>query len=264
MPSLFQQPPNASLTLWQETLVLDAIDQQLTSCGTISELRLNRLPESMCKRCRIAIRCTIEAFLESSSLKHAGIDAPAWFRGLRFYPDSSTEQVLDNVMWHAALFDNAGLRISAVPPLSSAERGLGEEDATRYVMLLLFVLARSTLKEHANLAVVRQRLASHFLTNEWWSSLWEHVRARMEAEQVGGPQRGGWHSAVRDTVTSEIREHVRLLFNSSTPAPNHTDRVDFTTCSDESCYFCNCRTCIHLTSAWGPLPPRSGADGAGQ
>lgn len=250
-----------TLTAYQQARVFDAIDGQL-SCGTVSERRLNQLPQLLCGRCRLAVRAAVEAYLESSGRRHVVIDAPEWFRTVRFcfHTFPSLTSVL-GVMWQAAILDNAGLPIEAVPALSAVpggsaaeacpvdtrtggesgpsdrrffSEGLSSVDATRHVFLVLFVLARSLLGEEGSLAAVGAHVKGHLRTNARWAIFARHLSSAPRADQV----EVRFNSAMRATTAEEIRNILELFCDSSP-----TGTVMFRNpCSDSGC-------CLHVTPA---------------
>jgi len=277
VPSPFDQLADPTPTPWQQTLVFDALDR-LLSCGTASEKRLAKLPPAVCERCRLAVRAAVEAYLESSSRHHAGVDALEWFRGVPYFYSKGTSGVLD-VMWQAVFADHTGFHIDAVwacpvasggtsPPAttslpghstgSAESRGCGDPrvfvgfdraEATQRVLLLLFVVARSLLGAAEDLSAVRERVVSHLHATPWWTVYARHFDAQQAAKQQQSIF--DFNLALRATTTEEVRNILQLLLAAkatrTTAAP--------TACGIAGCPVAAGELLLRTDDAWRPPSP---------
>lgn len=144
--------------------------------GTIPDVRLRPLLEDLCGKCGTAARAAVEAFLESSDRRHAGVPGADWFAGtLGFGPWGLSEVVLQS-MRQAVFVDNTGLPIESRPPLSAdgdaaaatAAQTSAGKDVSDDVLTLLFLLSRSLLGGVDALEGVRRRVVTALDRPHWW------------------------------------------------------------------------------------------------
>ncbi|KAK1864601.1 hypothetical protein I4F81_007146 [Pyropia yezoensis] len=262
--SPFRLQPVQSLTPWQETLVLDAIDG-LVASGTIPEPRFAKLPRGICDLCLLSLRSAVEAFLESSSRRHAGVSAREWFHGVRFHWTLKMDTIL-HFLWQAAFCDNDGLRIDVTPAKTPPEtqpatpaHELDVTEATRHVLMLLFLLSRSMLGGAPALRDVRHRVEDHLHSNVWWESYWQHFVPPPGDDGLNDPAAHQTvDDALRATVTTEVRSILQLLL----VGVEDESLIEVPTCGTNECWLEEWPLIVARLPTWVPPPPCDHCDRA--
>lgn len=238
--------------------ILDAIDDCLSG-HTLSQRRaLSSLPGDLCKRCSLAVRGAVEAFLESSNRAHINVHARAWL------DDTHIEwrgrlQIVSDGMWEAVFVDQTGLLVEDEEQTEKkdADDARPVPNATvtsRKLLVFFFLVARSTLKACRVLDKVGQRVKERLHSREWWNDYWQEVVRSLGTSRNSDDTVEDWIDGIktrtlRDISVGEIKALVRLLADQ--PARPYSGRdVEGNDlplgafCNAPSCYLGSLTTCV--------------------
>ena len=211
---LFQNP-------LERARVLDFCDL-IQQGGTISDALMERtMRKRFCLRCRLATRCAVETFMESSVKSHADLRAKDWLRHISIQWKGNFERVID-VMWEACFIDQDANRLDGYNEDRSPSFGDRSKVTTVKTLGLLFMIARSLLgstPSESAFELIAAQVGIGMGTESWWEQFWEKVANALGAEDdyVGSPisvdenARAAFKRALREMIDEDMKKILSAL-----------------------------------------------------
>lgn len=205
--------------------VLDVIDDCHRGYTLSQKQATSTLPAHLCRRCKLAVRGAVEAFLESSTRAHSGVHAQAWLHGTQMEWFGGMEKVADS-LWEAAFADPVALRVDDGeleednPAADAVQRAPSPTVTTRKLLVFLFLIARSLLGACKALESVGLRIRERLHSRDWWSEYWTAVLGALRKDRKTNETYSDWLDririvVVRDLTTAELKALIRLLADHS-------------------------------------------------
>lgn len=260
-------PMPAVTSVMERALYLDVADL-LQQGGTVSDELMERGLGKFCARCRLATRCAVEAFLESSERGHTDLRAEKWLKNIGMNWRGQFERVID-VMWEAAFMDAKALKIDVHEKDGAKDHSPDYDDrpkvTTTKTFGLLFLIVRSLLRangEHHAYQTVAAIVRDGPFTRVWWDRYWERLEvivrrkrgkegfAELDGAVVSEKIRADFKAALRDMIDEDVHAIVQEFLEH----PN--DGI----CSDNAC-FLNAAMIIPQEYLNGKVVPRPAKKG---
>lgn len=241
-------PMPAVSSVMERALYLDVADL-LQQGDTVSDELMERGLGRFCERCRLATRCAVESFLESSERGHTDLRAEKWLKNVGMNWRGQFERVID-VMWEAAFMDAKALKIEVHEKDGDKDNSPDYDDrpkvTTTKTFALLFLIVRSLLRtngEHGAYKTVAAIVRDGPFTRVWWDRYWERVEkiVSRKRQAAGGD---GWDKVVVDEkIRADFKAALREIVDEDVKAiveeflEYPTDGI----CGDDACFINNAK-----------------------
>lgn len=213
-------------SVMERALYLDFADL-LQKGDTVSDELMERGLGRFCERCRLATRCAVEAFLESSERGHTDLRAEKWLKNVGVNWRGNFERVID-VMWEAAFMDAKALKIDVLEKDGVKDQSPDYDDrpkvTTTKTFALLFLIVRSLMGangEHHAYQTVAVIVRDGPFTRVWWDRYWARLASilREKRKREGLPEsdatvvnekiRADFKAALRDVIDEDMKAIVQ-------------------------------------------------------
>lgn len=242
----------------KRTYILDKLDDHRGG-HTMSQMReQDSLPRKLCQCCNVAARAAVEAFLESSSRAHVNVHARAWLADTHIDWSGQMEGVVD-AMWEAAFVGQAALRVEDGEADEWAQENIAVPQvpanptaASRKLLVLLFLVARSVLGTCGVLEGVARHIQARLHSSAYWNDYWSKVVGLMAVPPAKNQPYAGWidgikDSAMREVTVAEMKTLVRLLSEHPVQQFACIDRSGVERVLSSFCCSINCNLSTHTT-----------------
>lgn len=248
--------------------ILDVIDV-LQPGGTVSEQRLLVLQtHSVCRRCVMAVRATVETFLESNRRQHSGARVATWFKAVDEVKWYGGVTPCLEMMWECCFADNSGLRVEGDSRTedSPCRQPVSSTDMTSWFLLFLFLVTRSLLDYAHSLSRVNNTVRSHLKPTPFWNLFWDSMRSKLSrASPMGSMSKvlsdrtveQLMEDALADTVDKHVGNVVKELcetfIDPSDYPPSKSDCIGLARlCDVDSCILHQPKSLITFTMTSRP------------